>query len=108
MPETIINTCDIRLDDLPPEYREIAEEIGLDAAIALSRIRGTEAVFVPKLESLCRRARNRAIREEAAAGVSARELGRKYNLSAVWIRAIAAGQDDYGEAEPVDNQRSLF
>jgi len=82
-------TCklDIKIDDLPPDFREIAEAIGLDPAIKLVQIRGGEAIYVPKVEKVYRAARDRAIRAEFNGG-NHRELARKYGLTVVWVRAI--------------------
>ena len=65
---------DIQIEDFPPEYRQIAERIGLEAALVLVEIRAGEGIYVPKPESLSRAARDRTIRAEYAAGSNYRQL----------------------------------
>jgi len=47
---------DVQLDDLPSDFREIAETIGLDPALKLVQARGGEGVYIPKFEKVCRAA----------------------------------------------------
>ncbi|MFH1984139.1 MAG: Mor transcription activator family protein [Pseudomonadota bacterium] len=90
----MVDSDDIRIEDLPPDFREVAEAIGLDPALRLVEARGGEALYVPKLDKVARLARNRAIRDEFS-GANHRELARKYNLTVVMIRQSvgAAGAD---------------
>jgi Mor family transcriptional regulator len=76
----MIEQYDIKIDDLPPEFREIAEHIGLEPALRLVEIRAGEGVYVPKPEKICRAARDRAIRAEFD-GRNYRDLARKYGLT---------------------------
>jgi hypothetical protein len=39
--------ADVRLDDLPPVFREVADLIGLDGALALVRWRGGTSIKIP-------------------------------------------------------------
>ncbi len=99
---------DIKIEDLPPDYKEIAQAIGLDAALALVAARGGEAVYIPKADKVARLARNRAIRAEFT-GDNHRQLARKHNLTVVMIRNIL---QDHAKASSgidiIDNQLSLF
>lgn len=104
----MIDQYDIQLDDLPPDFRDIAETIGLDPALKLVKARGGEGVYVPKVEKVYRAARDRAIRAEFT-GANYRELARKYDLTVVWIRAIvgqASGQAT--GVDVIDKQIPLF
>lgn len=83
-------SADIRIEDLPPEFRAVAEEIGLSAAVRLVRARGGEEVYVPKEDSVSRAARNRAILAEFN-GKNYRELARRYDLTVKTIRQVVAG-----------------
>ena len=102
---------DIRIDDLPPEYREIAEHIGLGPAIALAQIRGGEGVYVPRLESLQRAARDRSIRSEFN-GSNHRELARRHGVSVSWIYEVIkkrpGKESASGGVDVIDNQLALF
>jgi len=104
----MINGYDIRLEDLPPEFRTIAEEISLSAALRLVELRGGEGIYVPKPDQLCRAARDRAIRAEFD-GNNYRELARKYGLTVVWIRTIVGGgKSSKTGVDIIDKQQSLF
>ena len=74
-------------DDLPDDLRQIAELIGMDALMALSRQMGGNTIYFPRPERLAVAARNRAIRSEFDGG-NHRDLARRYNLSVTWIRKI--------------------
>lgn len=78
---------DILADDIPDGYREIADIIGVDAAVALAEARGGDSVYVPMPEMITRKARNRAIRAEFN-GCNYRHLARRYNLTVTMIRQI--------------------
>lgn len=104
----MIGNLDIQLSDLPPDFREIAETIGLDPALELVQARGGEAVYIPKVEKVCRAARDRAIRAEFN-GKNHRELARRYGLTVVWIRAIVDQNHDLGVGiDTIDKQIPLF
>lgn len=103
----MINELDIRIEDLPPEYREIADEIGLAPALKLVRIRGGEGIYVPKMEKVSRAARDRAIRAEFD-GSNHRELARKWDLTVVWIREIVGKNNRHTGVDVIDKQISLF
>ena len=103
----MIDQFDIQIDDLNPDFREVAETIGLEPALKLVQARGGEAVWIPRLEKICRAARDRAIRAEFN-GHNFRELARKYRLTVVWIRNIVGEHAADEKGKPIDKQRSLF
>ena len=74
-----------------PDFKDIAERIGLEQALFLSQQYGGEYIYIPKLESVTREARNKDIRQ-AFNGRNYRELGQKYNLSTKSIRWILFGK----------------
>ena len=49
----------VTLEDIPEEYRDIAETVGLEAYLTLSVLCGGQNLYIPKREAL---ARNREIR----------------------------------------------
>ena len=104
----MLDRYDIRIEDLPPDFKEIAEAIGLSATLQLVAARGGEGVYVPKAEKIARKARNRAIRAEFD-GVNHRELARRHNLTVVMIRNIVQDNPS-GKSGPdvVEKQLSLF
>lgn len=65
----------VEIEDLPDDFREIAEMIGLDAALDLVRSAGGSQIYVPKAETITRGARDRNI-------LAAWERTRDYSLVA--------------------------
>ena len=49
----------VTLEDIPEEYRDIAETVGLEAYLTLSVLCGGQNLYIPKREALERQARNR-------------------------------------------------
>ena len=45
----MIDQYHIQLDDLPPDFREIAETIGLEPTLKLVQARSGEGIYVPKV-----------------------------------------------------------
>lgn len=100
---------EITLDDLPETFRDIAEVIGLDAAMALVRHCGGQSPYIPKMDSCQRSAKYRQIYEEYKQSKSScvyAELSRKYDLSESHVRAIVRTEHSRRYPSPV--QSSLF
>lgn len=85
----MIDLNDIRLKDLHPRYQEVAEVIGLEAALKLGLEFGGGQLYLPKLDSAygaLSRARNRKILEELKNHQgSIANLARKYKVTTVWV-----------------------
>lgn len=98
----------IDLTDLPEEYRQVAEIIGMPAYMALVKTFGGGAIYIPKAQCVTRESRNRAIRSEFN-GRNYRELAKRYNLTARWVRVILAEKTDHAPCvRPLDTQLQLF
>ena len=80
----------IRADDIPEEYRDIAEAIGLEAFIQLTLLCGGQNLYIPKRESLERGSRDRDIRARFDGG-NYRALATQFRLSERQIRKIING-----------------
>lgn len=76
--------------DIPAEYRDIADSLGLTAFLRLAALRGGQEVYIPKRESLEREARDRDIRARFNGG-NYRELAARFQLSERQIRKIISG-----------------
>lgn len=84
---------DIKLDDLTGNQREIAELIGLDNYIKLSKLYGGDSsLYIQKYTEITKNARNREIRKKYN-GYNIRQLAKMYNLSEQHIRLICHGED---------------
>ena len=104
----MIDQYNIQIDDLPPDFRDIAETIGMEPALKLVQARGGEGIYIPKADKVCRAARDRAIRSEFN-GANHRELARKYGLTVVWIRSIVGESPSRPTGvDIIDRQIPLF
>ena len=80
----------IRTDDIPEEYRDIVDTIGMEAFVHLTLLCGGQTLYVPKRESLERGARDRDIRAMFN-GSNYRSLAAQVRLSERQIRKIING-----------------
>ena len=80
----------IRFEDVPDEYRDVAEALGMSAFLKLATLCGGQSLYIPKLESLEREGRDREIRARFNGG-NYRALGAQYRLSERQIRKIING-----------------
>lgn len=78
------------MSDIPEEYRDIAEAIGMEAFTQLTLLCGGQSLYIPKRESLERNARDRDIRARFDGG-NYRALAVQYRLSERQIRKIING-----------------
>ena len=97
----------IRPDDLSDEQREIADIIGIDNYLKLSAAMGGTMLYIAKAEEIAaRKRRDERIREEFD-GTNTTELARKYGLTEVWIRKIAADKYEEIKRTPIPGQMNL-
>lgn len=80
----------VRLEDIPEEYHDIADELGMDTFLRLAYLCSGQCLYIPKRESLERSARNREIRARFNGG-NYRALALQYRLSERQIRKIVNG-----------------
>lgn len=98
----------MELNDLKEEQRQIAEIIGIDAYLKLTRMFGGTAIYIAKADEIVRRAeRDRKIREEFD-GSNYAQLALKYGLTEVWIRNIVYDKAMEIRQRPIDGQISLL
>lgn len=91
MKETTLNALRaIRLSDVPEEYRDIAEILGMDAFLKLTALCGGQNLYIPKRESLEREGRDREIRARFNGG-NYRALAAQFRLSERQVRKIING-----------------
>lgn len=80
----------ILLRDIPEEYRDLAEVLGVETFLRLVSLCGGQDLYIPKRESLERGPRDRAIRARFDGG-NYRALAVQYRLSERQIRKIVNG-----------------
>jgi len=80
----------VRAEDIPAEYRDIVDELGLAAFLRLVALCGGQSLYLPKLDSLERSGRDREIRARFNGG-NYRALACQFRLSERQIRKIVNG-----------------
>lgn len=78
---------EMRPEDLPGGYRDVARIVGVENALKLSEQLGGLPFYFPKIGSLIVKKRDQYIRKEFN-GANYKELARKYGLTEVWVRRI--------------------
>jgi Mor family transcriptional regulator len=81
---------DIKIEDVPEEYRDIVNTLGLDNFLLLADLCGGLNLYIPKLESLKRGSRDREIRARFN-GSNYRALAAQFRLSERQVRKIING-----------------
>lgn len=82
---------DVKIEDLPESYRDIAEVIGLAPALKLVDMLGGMSLYIPKRDSCELEAKCRMIYEEWRASKSEsiyKELSQRFGYSEVHVRRI--------------------
>lgn len=92
---------EINTDELPEPYREISKAIGMKHTIELAKLYQGTGFYLPKLDSVLNKIRDRKIKTEFNGG-NYKELAIKYRLTERWIRQIV------DSSEVVENQITLF
>ena len=99
---------ELNFEDLRDEQRMIAEAIGIEPYLALTRKFGGTSLYIAKAEDIQRRIdRDRRIREEFD-GSNYAQLASKYGLTEVWIRNIVYEKAEEIRRKPIDGQINLF
>ena len=80
----------VRVSDIPEEYQDIVERLGLEVFLTLVDLCGGQDLYIPKLESLERSGRDREIRARFDGG-NYRALAAQFRLSERQIRKIING-----------------
>lgn len=94
----------IHIEDLYGNQRDIAEIIGIDGYIELTKIYGGDMIYIQKYSEVQKVQRNKEIRSQFN-GCNADELAKKYDLTERYIRSICSDLTSH-RRDP--NQLSLF
>lgn len=78
---------ELKISDLPPQFENIAIELGIDKIKALFKEFGGTSVYFPTEKMIYKEARDREIISQYN-GFNHKELAAKYNMSESYIRAI--------------------
>lgn len=97
----------LKLDDLREEQKQIAEVIGMENYLSLTRMFGGTNIYIAKAEEIVKRnERDEKIREEFDGSNYAR-LAIKYGLTEVWIRNIVSEKATEIKRKPIEGQMEL-
>ena len=89
-----IDVSKVQIEDIPDGIcRAIAEEIGIENYIKLSRLIGGDVVYLPREEAFLRNVRDKLIIEEYK-GYNVKEVARKYGITVKWVREIAKRHEE--------------
>ncbi|MEG1410754.1 MAG: Mor transcription activator family protein [Terrisporobacter sp.] len=78
---------DLKISDLPPQFENIANRLGIEKAKWLFKEFGGTSVYFPTEKMIYKDARDREIVSEYN-GFNHKELAAKYNMSESYIRYI--------------------
>lgn len=82
-----MENINVRLEDIPNSYREIAVAIGIDAFMKLCKMLGGSSMYFPTSRTVLRPIRDENIKREFN-GSNLRELSLKYDICETQIRKI--------------------
>ena len=80
----------IRPSDIPAEYADLVEVLGLDGFLPLVDLCGGQSLYIPKGETLRRDGRDREIRARYN-GTNARQLAREFHMTERHVYKIVSG-----------------
>lgn len=78
---------DLKISDLPPQFENIANKLGIDKAKWLFEEFGGTSVYFPTEKMIYKESRDREILSKFN-GFNIKELASKYNMSESYVRAI--------------------
>ena len=81
----------VSVEDVPEEWRDVVNLVGLDVFLELCRFLGGENLYLPKIESIEKAGRDREIRARFDGG-NYKQLARLFRLSERQIRKIINGE----------------
>lgn len=77
----------VLIEDLHPALQMIAEIVGIEGALRISAECGGTSLYIPKVESALRNARERAM-VNAFTGDNYQDLAKKYRVSDRYVRSV--------------------
>ena len=78
---------DLKISDLPPQFENIANRLGIDKAKMLFEEFGGTSVYFPTEKMIYKESRDREILSKFN-GFNIKELASKYSMSESYVRAI--------------------
>lgn len=78
----------IEFKDIPSQYSDIVEVMGIDKFIEICEFSGGQNIYIPTVKTLENTIRNKEILSYYSDGYSIKQLSKKYNLTTSSIRQI--------------------
>lgn len=98
---------DLKIEELREEQQQIAEVIGVEAYLMLTKRFGGTSIYIAKAEEILqRKSRDEKIRNEFN-GSNYSQLATKYGLTEVWIRTIVYDKAEEIKKKPNEGQMNL-
>lgn len=83
----MVRKSDIKVQDLPPAFQQLAEEFGAPVVFKIIEKMGGEYIYIPSMKTVLKNVRDRLICEEFD-GKNYRQLARKYSISMTHVREV--------------------
>jgi Mor family transcriptional regulator len=78
---------EVKTEDIPPNFQDLANEIGIEALLKMTAIIGGLTIYIPKTDFFIKPAKERLILQEYN-GYNVPELAIKYGVSDAYIRKL--------------------
>ena len=97
----------VELEDFPENFQRFAKNIGITAALQITKENGGYKHYVPVYDNVTQKARNRLIKEEFN-GSNYQQLAVKYGISETTVREVIDGERRRkAKADLIQNQTVL-
>lgn len=88
---------DMRMEDIKNStVAELAEIVGIEAAMKIVEVYSGSVIYLPKMESVLASVRDRHIREEFD-GTNGHKLAIRYNVSDRWVLRVVNEKQVFGQ-----------
>ncbi len=88
---------DMRMEDIKNStVAELAEIVGIEAAMKIVEVYSGSVIYLPKMESVLATVRDRHIREEFD-GTNGHKLAIRYNVSDSWVLRVVNEKQVFGQ-----------
>lgn len=88
---------DMRMEDIKNStVAELAEIVGIEAAMKIVEVYSGSVIYLPKMESVLASVRDRHIREEFD-GTNGHKLAIRYNVSDSWVLRVVNEKQVFGQ-----------
>lgn len=98
---------ELNIEELREEQKQIAEAIGVEAYLSLTKKFGGTSIYIAKAEEILQRKNRDAKIMEEFNGYNYSQLAMKFGLTEMWIRNIVCDKADEIKKKPIEGQMNL-